>query len=231
MGTRRNTIRPAVVPVAPSSTESTEKKWNTPANLLSLAATLFSLVALLVSIKSCQISNKQVELGERDFYGQRSLVLSAEVATNQDEMHLHSVDSSIGLQFAYLTFPSEFGITNWDVMPPDFGFALVLPRYSLENIVLAMHPAKKGFYVVSTDSVVPFAVTASYTARGTPCNIRSLYLLSYTFVLGDKIGQKPTIKFGGIALGRHLEPNEDLPLALEHLWLQIKARQADHKGT
>ena len=82
-----------------------EDSFRFPANILTIVSLFVSALALLSSIRSCQVSRDAYNLAEKQYHGERLLVLSGDFNQKGDEVVLKASDSSLSFWRVSLTSP------------------------------------------------------------------------------------------------------------------------------
>jgi hypothetical protein len=164
-------------------------------------------IAMIVSSRSCQIAKEAHVLALRQYREERELVLTGEFTKDGDAVKLRSASDSVTFLEGRALFPTEITKDEWPILSSDKTLYLVMAKYGLQQIIEKKIPQENGFMKVSTGGKIPVLVDGYYTSKGEAYLDRSLYLLGVEFVVDDKIGKPPAVKFNGLIFVKHFAPD------------------------
>lgn len=196
--------------------------WRKPTNILPLMSLLVSAAALLIAIRSSLIAGQSLELSAREFVAQRQPIWVATPDQKAETLAIKPLDSTMALQSARVIYPAEISTREWEVLPPEFRLHLISPQVDLARALTKRLPPKTGYAQVALGAYLPVIISAHYAVRGEGFSDRSIYALTYDFVIkGDNPYDPVSVTFTGMEFDRRLEPGEDDRKTLEALWSTI----------
>jgi hypothetical protein len=192
--------------------------WRVPANWLAAASLAISLIAVAISFVSSKIAARSLELAERQFGGDRRIVLSAQILPARDEIVLKPVDPTITVQTVDYMLPGQLDerSNRTPLSPPDFALPLGNLQYAIVRQIRGLNLGPRETRG-ENDEFIPIFITTSYLARGERFLDRSIYHLLYDW---EATGEHaPTVTFHALIPDRPLKPDEDAKSVLKLQWV------------
>jgi hypothetical protein len=97
------------------------------------------------------------------------------------------------------------------------------PKHEIKKIIKSPVPAKKGYTQVIRAARVPVIIESFFTINGNNMHDKSLYLLEFLSVIGDKEYESPTIEIKGLIFRERLDPSVDIKKYINQIWKESKA--------
>jgi hypothetical protein len=174
-------------------------------NWIKITPFLFSLLAIMVSVKSCITADESFKLSHDQYKSEHYIVLTSKI--EYSEILLTPADPNIIFQRGALYLPSKIQKDTIEILPPNKSIHTTRFLSNLQNLIKQKIAPKEGTVAVNIDAFIPVVIESYYVAKGTTFGDRSLYFLTFQFVVDDDKTNLPEITFTGLTFIERIDLN------------------------